>query len=116
MTLAAIGHAPPRGPPRVAVGRPRLAGKFNYFQKLPKFADLKISMSRTTFIPETKANLAWKCFNFTKTVKNPRIWVFPIRPSNLFQRLNYLLGFVLGPKGMLKVLVIERKHFKIWRI
>ena len=67
MTL--VGHWP-----RAEAGGgwpPRLAGKFNYFQKLPKFAYLKISMSRTTFIPVTKANLAWKHFNFTKIRAEP---------------------------------------------
>ncbi|KAM2935982.1 hypothetical protein COP2_033632 [Malus domestica] len=76
MTLAAHW---PRAAARAAAGGgrpPRLAGKSNYFQKLPKFADLKISMSRATFIPVAKAHLAWKHFNFTKTVKNPRIRCF----------------------------------------
>ena len=72
MTLA--GHWP-----RAAAGGgrpPRLAGKSNYFQKFSKNTELKISMSRVNFIPEAKANLAWKHFNFTKTVKNPRIECF----------------------------------------
>ncbi|KAM1944597.1 hypothetical protein ACFX15_012806 [Malus domestica] len=69
-------------------------------------------MSRINFIPEAKANFAWKHFNFAKIRADPRIGWASIRPPNLFQRLYYFLGFVPGPKGMLWVLAIERKRFK----
>ena len=71
MTLA--GHWP-RAAARAAAGGgwpPRLAGKSNYFQKFSKNTELKISKSRVNFIPEAKANLAWKHFNFTKIRAKP---------------------------------------------
>ena len=71
----ALGAQWPRAAARTAVGGgrpPRLAGKSNYFQKLPKFTEMKVSMSRVNFILVAKANLAWKGSNFIKPVKNPR--------------------------------------------
>ena len=92
---------------------PRLVGKFNYLQKLPNFSEMKISMSRVTFIPVTKANLAWKHLNFTKTVRKPlNLGVFDPTPKQL-RRPQTCLGFVLGLKRMLWVVMMGVVSFGI---
>ena len=92
---------------------PQLARKFNYFKKLSNFSKMNILMSRATFIPVTKANLAWKHLNFTKTVWKPlNLGVFDPTPKQLC-RPQTCLGFVLGLKKMLWVVVMGVVGFKI---
>ncbi|KAM2915321.1 hypothetical protein COP2_045722 [Malus domestica] len=53
-------------------GRPsRLAEKIQLFLKILKITEMKISMSRATFIPMTKANLAGKHLKMATNRRKP---------------------------------------------
>ncbi|KAM2967923.1 hypothetical protein FF1_028128 [Malus domestica] len=73
---------------------------------------MKVSLSKATFIPVTKANLARKSPIFIKIRRKPNKGWSSIRLPYSLQCLNKLMGFTPRLKNSLMVVVIEGFTFR----